>query len=738
MPEDRAERGPRGKYARLICHACRSRKIKCLLPNPDEIGPLGIPQVAEKSCERCRSFNTECIVERTVLGRPAAKRARRAHSQVGDSSVFTEPEVKVHEAATPPSILDIEKYIYSEVAHDNFIFEKDYGENQSKTPGQQDIFESMIEPASFFASVMASSQTFGCSIAHATSRWHTPLVDLISNDLVVVLDECLVWHRFFLLQVPTLVNMRDRLSSDPHAAANSATNLLFASLCLLALEMPNCPYQRDSQLMRTMQLAVSAYGQEFVFSPPTHRDSVTVSLLLSDYKPTALVSWQSISHRAIRSGLYVNLAYRIAERLELLPTQLSFELSDLEAMDAFHLESYLADSLQGLHLCCRDAFQDGLVPKPLRAMQSILGRMKSYIDMYQKLLKSRQCSPKIVYHVQAITGTYIMMESLTDMKQGWNQLDTLSMTIEKAKEECLEQTELINSFLADSSGREKQDEVSAVHVLLEMHFHSVFASICGGGLFYAMVSRAKLAAGDASRDPEIGFHEAVQLGTQVIESFKDIPCGRTLSFSTFLDRFGAPYPEQLQASLAKFIQCTETLTLDGVAFHPPSRYLVREIVFTCKNMVENNIIQLKGFGRLRPDFDQHLELFAKCAQKFEAMTASPWKSIDAAFASGCLYAAGSKVIHRLCDLMERLRKRISRGEDGQEQPGMQKVPTDSNVSNESGLELPSEGLDLWPCLEGYGLFESLQNQSEWFSALSLFPELEPTSAPIDEYFPDKN
>ncbi|KAL9084739.1 MAG: hypothetical protein Q9165_007914 [Trypethelium subeluteriae] len=640
-----------------------SRKVKCLLPNPDEIGPLGIPQMAEKSCERCRSFNMECIVERTILGRPAAKRARRNFSPVGNTAILMKPGIKVHESAIAPSILNIEQYIYSDLADDKFISRQDYRLNLSKTPGKQDIFQSMVEPASFLSSIVANDQAFGCTITHATSRWNTALPDLISKDLAVSLNKCI-------------------------------------------------------------QLAVSTHGQEFVHSPPTHRDSVIVSLLLSDYKPTALVSWQSISHRTIKSGLYVDLAYRIAERLELLPTQVRFELSELQAMESSKLEDYLTDSLQGLQLCCSDAFLGGFALKPLRAMQHVLGRMKPHIDMYPKLLEYRQCSPKIIYHVQYMTATYIMMESLTRMRQGWNKLDTLSLVIEEAEEACLEQLEPSKSFFANSSNCGRQVEVSAIHTLLEMRFHSVFASICGGGLFYAMMSRARLTEGDTGREHEIDCHEAIQVGTQVIESLRDIPCGGTLNISTFLDRFGAPYPAQLQASLTKFIQCAESLRLDDVAFYPPPRYLVLDIVFTCKNMVENNVIHLKGFSRLRPDFDQHLELFAKCAQKFEAMTTSPLKSIDAAFAGGCLYAAGSKAIHGLCDLMERLKERVSRGEDRQERSSILKAPKDPNVSNMLGLELPSEALDMWPYPEGSDLFATLQDQSDWSLALSLFPELD--------------
>ena len=188
MPERRVERGPRGKYARLICRGCRLRKIKCVLPDPDDIGPLGIPQVAEKSCERCRSYGMECIIERTALGRPAAKRVRRMDSQANDPAIPTDSKPRddgiVH---TPP--LEIRGYIYSEASGDGSVSREEREPYESKLPSKQDVFRSMIEPAYLFSSILAENSTFGASITHATSRWNTPLPDLIDNDMAASLDE---------------------------------------------------------------------------------------------------------------------------------------------------------------------------------------------------------------------------------------------------------------------------------------------------------------------------------------------------------------------------------------------------------------------------------------------------------------------------------------------------------------------------------------------------------------------
>lgn len=71
----------RGHYARLICLNCRKRKIKCVLP-PEAAAatPSGTPQPPEKSCERCRLNGLECVVDATVLGRPASRRRGRSRA----------------------------------------------------------------------------------------------------------------------------------------------------------------------------------------------------------------------------------------------------------------------------------------------------------------------------------------------------------------------------------------------------------------------------------------------------------------------------------------------------------------------------------------------------------------------------------------------------------------------------------------------------------------------------------
>ena len=507
----------------------------------------------------------------------------------------------------------------------------------------------------------------------------------------VSLIECisLVWHRFFLPQIPTLVSIRNRLTLGECASTSSATKLLFALLCLLAYESSDSASRPDPQLKQSIQLAVSAYGQAFIFSPPTDRDSIAVSLLLSHYKPVALVSSQFISHSAIKSSLYVNLAYRVAERLNLLPEQLNLNLSKLNAADSLRLERCLVDSFQGLQIQCDDAFLDGFLGKPVQEMRHMVSKIKPNIETYRSVLKGRRCSPRITHHILHMTGSCILMEALADIHQNWNSLEGISMVLEEVEKRCEQEVESGCSFLEDVTDREERDDLSAVCFLLRMRFQSVYVFICGIGLPYGTILRARLKMGSDGGNAEIDCHEAVQIGSQVIDNFKNAPNERTLSFSAFLQRFGVRYPSQLEAVLRCFIDGADSLRLNGTAFRPPPRHFVFDIVFNCKALLENNVVRLKNFGQLHPGFGDQLNLSTSRAQRLEAMAASPWDSIDAAFASGCVYAAGSKLIYGLRDLMENLKTRTLKGEEGQKQLAVLEMP-DFKFFNEADLDFSSE------------------------------------------------
>lgn len=189
MEEQKLERGPRGRYARLICLGCRSRKIKCILPDPNGIGPLGIPQPKDKACKRCRAFDLDCVLDETILGRPAAKRKRVQESPAESVVSKISPGTRDSGSGSFP-LPDSKAYMFSDTAEGQSLFEGDLNITYTAAPAPREVFQSMIEPSTLLSSILAHDDAFASELGPSNSSWDTSLSNLVGNSLAASLD---VW-----------------------------------------------------------------------------------------------------------------------------------------------------------------------------------------------------------------------------------------------------------------------------------------------------------------------------------------------------------------------------------------------------------------------------------------------------------------------------------------------------------------------------------------------------------------
>ena len=127
----------------------------------------------------------------------------------------------------------------------------------------------------------------------------------------------------------------------------------------------------------------------------------------------------------------------------------------------------------------------------------------------------------------------------------------------------------------------------------------------------------------------------------------------------FLEKFGDSRTYQLQRNLTNFIRATE-LTMDGIPHVAPVRSVASEVLFTCKDIVENNAVNYAGWGGLHEDTDTVLILFENCAQKLEGMSRQAQR--ESAIAEGNLLAASARLIRSLRCIMASWQKNIARAE----------------------------------------------------------------------------
>jgi hypothetical protein len=159
------ERRPRGRYARLICRGCRARKIKCLLPSREDLGPLSSPQPKSTSCERCRNLDLECVIEQTHLGRPAAKNVIR---QTVSNRPAGPPSSRIHGEAEGSKLSNsIRQFLFSGATNINLA--DSICEDTGTLWNENDIYDSMTRTNAFVAMVLAKDAFFGAGILLKTA-----------------------------------------------------------------------------------------------------------------------------------------------------------------------------------------------------------------------------------------------------------------------------------------------------------------------------------------------------------------------------------------------------------------------------------------------------------------------------------------------------------------------------------------------------------------------------------------
>jgi hypothetical protein len=187
-PQDATfRRQPRGNYARLICLNCRARKIKCTLPTDVPIEASPSPQPQDRACTRCQQ-GLDCIVDKTVLGRPAQKRQRPGQSRNEDWAALLD------ETAVEPELdPDVQDFVLSDLRDEV----REIGSHIAvplpgrTKPSKREIFDSLMNPVHLFAALMARDFKFGSrNFGSGTDvNMSVDVTGLVSDGLAALLDE---------------------------------------------------------------------------------------------------------------------------------------------------------------------------------------------------------------------------------------------------------------------------------------------------------------------------------------------------------------------------------------------------------------------------------------------------------------------------------------------------------------------------------------------------------------------
>lgn len=539
------------------------------------------------------------------------------------------------------------------------------------------------------------------------------------TEIYLTLIISLIWHYFFLPNMPSLVNLRERLLSTTSRSINCATKLLFALLSLAAFDLHDSFSREEWRLKRKLQTAVSFYGQEFLFSTPSHQDSILVALLLSDYKPTALSTMQSVAHKTIKSAMYINIAYGTLHRLQPVVEGQGPDLSGLNATDYSEFERCLFDSITEVLIVVNHATVDGPASQSLTCLQNLVKFLRTRVEAYQNVLGLRQCSPRAIYHIQWATSNYILFQTLIEIKASLTGPRRFVAVVEGTERKCLEQIDYTNSIL-NAMEHTGNEEIPVVRSLVELRLRTVMNWAVGLGFLYTSVLGVRpQEAPPKMSDADLSCDETIQLTSEVLKSYT-APNGQVNGYLVqYLERFGGVYVLQMMDVLERFIECSK-MKLNETELRPPPRHIGMEIVVFCKNLVENNVVQIKSTGRLRAAFQKQIHLFTECADRFAIMSSSPGLTVEAAFAGGCVYAMCSKIISGLLGLMERLEKDFSKSEENVDLVDAIIASAEYNTSIGMDFNQFPDNPDAWMSNGSFGQMDgNMPGFFDWSSLLSF-------------------
>ncbi|KAI7107114.1 hypothetical protein KC339_g2647 [Hortaea werneckii] len=686
-----ASKGPRGKYSRFRCLNCRSRKIKCQLPedysSPEATG------AGEARCKRCKALDLDCVVERTVLGRPAAKRKRT------DAPVDEEQggETSLLDSSTDHVVFDphLNEYLLCNVTDD------DISSSSAVTPSphnKHEALDTLVSPAHFVAAVLTHDTIFAARIGNASDNGKEDLLDLVSSGLAALLDEQLAWHRLFLPLTPTLIELRSVLADDRYRGdtitSTTSTKLLFALLCLCAIDAPSSLLREDNALRKRLESIASMYAEEIVLNLPIHRHTLSSLLIMFHYKPCLLAHKQKAAVNTIKSDLLPALARRVAEklRLSIAGKQLEGLLQRSPPLDVEECETLFMDALQWCQVLIDDQLTSGVVDKTLSAVQELIDRLEPILTIARETSCHLKLSGILVYQLYSAINLCSQIKNLLEAKKAWRSLEALSAIIDKNHMLILQQKSDIQYALDAIKGnanvqKGQIEEAMAAAAMLDGEIGFAEASISGNAMFYAIMARLKQTS---EAEDGIEPQEAIQVSDQIIDALKELRIGKALDLHNFLARHGPPRDEAVLKLLSTFCHTAETVQLRGVPFLPPPRQFPFLTLFYCRVLVEDHAARIKGWGGLGPTVDPHLDVFQRCAEKIEAMSAAPVKrSVNDAFAHGCLYAASAKVIRllhkRLSGWKEGFGKRETAVESNQA-PKIHDLELDSTAWWQDGIE----------------------------------------------------
>ena len=502
------------------------------------------------------------------------------------------------------------------------------------------------------------------------------------------------------------------------------TQLLFAVLALIALQR----LSGHATLQQRLQSFASHHAQSLLFEVPPHRHAMLVLDIASWCSPLIFVAKRSNAAAAIKGNLTTTVGERIAEELGLNQAAARLDVILGNAEEPFNAaiaESLALDCLQWCRWIMLDCMMHGYVIKPLAEQQRHMPEIHSVLSTVRQAIHMYSMQPGVIFLFHNLCRAEVEMQAAIDAKKHWLDLPSLCTLIDANAGKCDELEGYIRTLLAACRDTASGEEAKLIMQLQSADLNLSHVRIGGLALFYGLMSglhprptRSQLEA------REITPEDAMQVSSEIISSLKSKPFARQEpgSMAAFLTQHGDPRFERLERWLRDFVSITR-IQLEGVPYHPPAVPTVSNVLFICREMVENNATRLKGWAGLHPNVDVHILLFQDVANSL--LSISPvYEHQSEAVAKGCTFAAGARLVGSLGAILANWRQSIAAKQSKETAVANAKEIEASRISDFSQGE-DFAALDdwaQWPQAEDMDFATLFADEADWLQwARDLLP-----------------
>ena len=531
--------------------------------------------------------------------------------------------------------------------------------------------------------------------------------------------------------LPTLTELRRKISIDHEGQSGSPTRALFLLLCLIALEVPSKPLRASTALYQQLQSLSSSDCQRLLFNTPIHKHALFALELIDSYKPFALAGSQSVAALSLKGSLSRKLAKSTAQKLgfDTSVDRLQSLLQHSTVTDAEKVQDLVLETLMWCRLLMLESIVDGYVMKSTTEQSGPLPEVKKTLAVVKKAVERFSLRPAVLFMYHHLSSASIEMHAAVAAKRHWLDLAALSDLINAHDRQCEAYKDYIDHLLAScdrSSNLRAEEEINAIKQLRKIDLNASHVRISGLSMFYGLMSGLR-PPGINTR--EITPDEAVQVSAEIITNLtiKHDTLSDPTSIASFITKYGDPRFAREEQLLKDFISAADTLSLNGIPYTPPSVPTVSLLLQTCREIVENNSTRLKGWGGMHPNVDVHLILLQDVAKRLDNMDGMGGGS--GAIARGSVYASGAKLIRSLCGIIAAWRKTIIE----------QEVKDVAERDLEAWMPDEFEGFDAflsgdllddwneWPQAEDLDFTELLADGLEWVDWAQLTSPLDGTN-----------